>query len=70
MAAEIERDHVTIRDQFGRDVIPPMSVRPAAVQQDEGALRRVAAPIEIVKFETLVIEKGVGRLRRDGSRLF
>lgn len=70
MTAKIERDHVTVRAEFGRDEIPPMRVRAAAMQQDEGALLRIATPIEIVEFEPIEFEEAVGRLRCDGSRLF
>src|SRR5258706_8427757 len=68
--AKIERHHMSICDELRSDVIPPMRMRAAAVQQNESSQLRIAAPIEVVEFDALVIEEGVGRLHRDGSRGF
>ena len=46
-----------------------MHVRRAAVQQNESVFVGIAAPIQIVKLESLNLDVPMGRLRERGSRL-
>ena len=69
VAAKIQREHAPVRRQQRRDAVPPMHVGRAAVQQNESVFVRIAAPVQIVKLESLNLDVPMGRLREDGSRL-
>src|ERR1700686_5505504 len=56
MPAEIQREHASIRRQQGSDAVPPMRMRRAAVKQNESMFVGIAAPIQIVKLESLNLD--------------
>src|SRR3984885_11041867 len=69
VAAKIQREHAPVRRQQGSDAVPPMHMGGAAVQQNESVFVGIAAPVQIVKLESLNFDEPMGRLREDGSRL-
>ncbi len=69
VASEVKRGHASVRGQQRRDEVPSMRVRASAVQENKCPIVGVAAPIQIVKLETLDLEVSMSRLRRSGSRL-
>src|SRR5271155_1645717 len=69
VAAKIQREHAPVRRQQRRDAVPPMHMGSAAVEQNESVFVGIAAPVQIVKLESLNLDVPMGRLREDGSRL-
>src|SRR5262249_20561797 len=69
MPGKIQADYAAIRHQQGRDRVPPMHVRGAAVKQKKSVFARVSAPVEVVKLDAVDFNEPAGRLRPCGSRL-
>ena len=69
VAAHVEREHVVVAREVGRDVVEGVRVPRDAVQQDHRRLRGVA-PFQIVKAQAVDRREavGVGRLRRGRNR--
>ncbi len=69
VTSKVKREHAPIRRQHGCDAVPPMRMRRAAMEENESALVGIAAPVQIVKLESLNLDVPMGRLREHGSRL-
>src|SRR5262249_1022991 len=69
MPAKIQGDYAPVRHKQGRDRVPPMTVRGAAVQQKKSVLARVSAPVQVVKLDALDFSEPADRLRPCDSRL-
>src|SRR6516165_4876382 len=69
MPAKIQRDYPPMRHEQGRDRVPPMHVRSAAMKQKKSVFARPSAPVQVVKLDAVDFNEPAGRLRPCGSRL-